>query len=178
MIALHKPKVYSSELAANSAVFSFSEYEMEGDDLRHEIPGIVYDMHDLKSSTIFITIGETPEMSFSARKAINKIKSYSGLENNWDGYGAVKPTDNTINNAINFLRKADEDGLNVYFVAPGPNGEIVIEFKRDNLEAEVYFNEDNTNQIMVYDRDECIAEGMIEDQYEKLREIFTSYEET
>jgi hypothetical protein len=54
---------------------------------------------------------------------------------------------------------------------------LLLNLKEDNLEAEVYFNEDNTNQIIVYDRDECIAEGMIEDQYEKLREMFTSHEE-
>jgi hypothetical protein len=176
MIALHKPKIYSNELASNSAVFGMPEHELEGDS-RHEIPSIIYQMHDIKSSTIFVTIGETPEMSFSIRKAINKIKSYSDLENNWDGYGAVKPADLTINNAINFLRKADEDGLEVYFVAPGPNGEIVIEFKRGNLEAEVYFDEDDAGQVLIYNGDNCVVEGAIKDHYEDLREMFTSHEE-
>lgn len=176
MIALHKPEIYSNELASNSAVFGIPEHELEGDS-RHEIPSIIYQMHDIKSSTIFVTIGETPEMRFSTRKAINKIKSYSDLENNWDGYGAVKPTDKTINNSTNFLRKADEDGLEVYFVAPGPNGEIVIEFKRDNLEAEIYFNGDGTDQVLIYDADNCVIEGAIKDHYEDLREMFTSYEE-
>jgi hypothetical protein len=176
MITLHKPKIYSNELASNSAVFGMLEHELEGDS-RHEIPSFIYKMHDIKSSTIFVTIGETPEMSFSTRKAINKIKSYSDFVNNWDGYGAVKPSDKTIKNAINFLRKADQDGLEVYFVAPGPNGEIVIEFKRDNLEAEVYFNEDGTDQVLIYDVDNCVIEGSIKDHYEDLREMFTCYEE-
>ena len=176
MIALHKPKIYSNELASNSAVLGMPEHELEGDS-RHEIPSIIYQMNDLKSSTIFVTIGETPEMSFSIRRAINKIKSYCDLENNWDGYGAVKPADMTIHNAINFLRRADEDGLEVYFVAPGPNGKIVIEFKKDNLEAEVYFDGDGTEQVLIYDVDNCVIEGSIQDHYEDLKEMFTSYEE-
>jgi len=177
MIALNRPKIYSHELTSNSAVFGFGgQYELTGG-LRHEISGIVYDRPDIKSSTIFIAAGEISEMNYATRKAINKIKSYSDLDDNWDGYGAIIPENDVINSAINFLWQADEDGFEVYFVAPGPNGDIVVEFKKENLEAEIYFNADNSNQILIYDGDNCVVEGTLEENYEDLREAFTSYEE-
>ena len=177
MIALHRPKIFSQEIASNSAVFQFSETSYGRDEVSHVIPGVIYETLDIRSSTIFKTSNGPSEMSLKTRKTINKIKSYSSLEENWDGHGAVKPQTYIIERAIEFLRLANEDGIEVYFVAPGPNGEILIEFKNGKLEAEIYFNQDGTSQVLIYDDNECVLEGNLEENYEDLKNRISLYAE-
>ncbi len=177
MIALHRPKIFSQEIASNSAVFRYSEPSHERDEITHVISGVIYEAPDIRSSTIFKTSDGPSEMSLKTRKTINKIKSYSLLEKNWDGYGASKPKNIVINKAIEFLRLADDEGIEPYFVAPGPNGEILVEFKDDKFEAEIYFNEDGGNQILIYDDDECVLEGDLEENYEEFKNRLSQYDE-
>jgi hypothetical protein len=40
--------------------------------------------------------------------------------------------------------------LPLYFIAPGPNGEIVVEFKSGQNMAEIFFNEDGTEEMLLY----------------------------
>lgn len=177
MIALHRPKIFSQEIASNSAVFTYTEPSYEKDEMTHVISGVIYEAPDIESSTIFKTSDGPSEMSLKTRKTINKIKSYSLLESNWDGYGASKPKIIVINKTIEFLRMADDEGIEPYFVAPGPNGEVLLEFKNDKLEAEIYFNEDGDNQILIYDDDECVLEGDLEENYEKFKNHLSKYVE-
>lgn len=185
MIALHSPKIFSQEIASNSAVFRyvapsferFVESSYERSEISHVISGVIFEAPDIRSSTIFKTSDGPSEMSLKTRKTINKIKSYSLLEKNWDGYGANIPEDNVINKAIEFLRLADLESIVAYFVAPGPNGEILIEFKNDKFEAEIYFNQNMDNQILIYDRDECVFEGSLEENYEEFKNHLSLYVE-
>lgn len=177
MIALHRPKIFSQEIASNSAVFRYAEPSYERGEIAHVISGVIFEAPDIRSSTIFKTSDAPSEMSLKTRKTINKIKSYFQLEKNWDGYGASSLKDKVINNAIEFLRLADEDGIDPYFVAPGPNGEILIEFKNKNLEAEIYFNQDKDNQLLIYDGDECVFEGNPEKNYEEFKNRLSLYVE-
>lgn len=86
----------------------------------------------------------------NAADFINKIYNYKNLSDNWDNNGAVAPTGDLIKKAALFIQSTDESDLPVYFIAPGPNGEIVVEYKNGNCTAEVFFNEDGTEEMLLY----------------------------
>ncbi len=82
--------------------------------------------------------------------------------NNWDGNGAAAPSEKVLNVAINFLTSADEYDLPVYFTAPGPNGEIVLEYKNGKNTAEIFFEEDNIPEMILYTEKEQVYAGTIQ----------------
>lgn len=94
--------------------------------------------------------------SEQAQTTLHKILRYEHLLPGWDENDAVPPAYKTIINAYTFASTADEFDLPFYFTAPGPNGEIVIEFKEGNKTAEVYFNEDGSSEMMLYEGKEQV----------------------
>lgn len=137
---------------------------------------VVSDTNELfrkKSKSSTYTSVDTLELvhnlSQKSKKAITKIKSLSQLDDNWDSYGAEKPSNISINNAIKFIKKADKDKLEVYFIAPGVNGDTLVEYKFSNkISAEIYFNSDGTNELLVFGENQCFIEGNIENEYNEL----------
>lgn len=106
--------------------------------------------------------------SDEARQMISKLKGFKNLGENWDSYGAVPPSSETIDNAIRFVKKADRNLLPFFFTAPGPNGEVVIEFKQGNKEASVYFNPEGTSELLLNSNNETVLEGPLEENYRDL----------
>ena len=114
----------------------------------------------------------TPPLSDAARKVVSKISGFRSLVDNWDTYGAEKPSGNAIANAVSFIRTIDAYEIPVYFSAPGTNGEIVVELRKGNYEAEVYFNADNSNEVLIYEGDTCISEGILDNLLPQILELF------
>ena len=117
-------------------------------------------------STVFHPQEAVPSLSLRARKMILKIKSFPGLPKNWDGYGAEPPKNHVVQRAISFLWSAANDGIEPYFAGPGPNGEIMLEFKSNPIEAEIYFEENCESEVLLYRDGECILEGPVENMYD------------
>ena len=114
-------------------------------------------------------IAKLSNEKLSIESVIQKINSFASLEENWDSYGVLKPSATAIKNAKRFIKRTDSDGLAVYFTAPGRNGDVTVEYKlSDTISAELYFNGNGTNDLLIFDVDECIIEGTIEDSYNKL----------
>lgn len=90
------------------------------------------------------------ELSPIAKKILFKLYSFKLLKPNWDGYGAQVPSNNVLKQAEKFLEITDEYDLPIYFTAPGPNGEVVLEFKKDQISAEVYFEEGDFSEMILY----------------------------
>ena len=100
-----------------------------------------------------------PELSLKGKAMLSKIGEFSSLEKNWDSYGAEPPIKSVIDKAKRFVRFSDKKRLPLYFTAPGPNGEIVVEFNdKKGKEVEVYFNEDNSIEALFYLNKELIEE--------------------
>lgn len=119
----------------------------------------------VSSSTKLRTRSLIPELSTKAKNAISKIKSFKNLKEDWDSYKANIISHSAIENAINFIKKIDkEDFIQVYFVAPVPDGGVLCEYKNNNGEsAEIYFNFDGFNEIVIFDSDnEVILEGELD----------------
>lgn len=91
-----------------------------------------------------------PRLSSKAKEILQKLSSFKKLPENWDRNNAAKPLIKSINSAYEFVEQSDECDLPLYFTAPGPNGEIVVEFKKGDFSAEVYFNEDGSREMILY----------------------------
>lgn len=103
--------------------------------------------------------------SSQAREMLQKLFRFKNLSINWDGNQAMPPDDSVIIKAAGFIIHADEFDLPLYFIAPGPNGEIVVEFKSGQNTAELFFNEDDTEEMLLYKGKEQIYAGKTDLQF-------------
>ncbi len=97
-------------------------------------------------------------LSYVNRLEIQKLKSYSQLEDNWDSYGAQKITEDIINQAIDLVGAIDKLDEEVYFSSPGPNGEILIQIKKGEKEAELLLYRESSKYV-TFDNAEFAKQG-------------------
>ena len=83
-------------------------------------------------------------------KQEKKLRGFLNLLTNWDGNDAIPPDAEIVDVAIKFLRKMDEFDLPIDFSAPGPNGEILLEYRRLDLSAEIYFEPNGETEMITY----------------------------
>ncbi len=98
------------------------------------------------------------DSSDGALTILAKLQSFLRLEENWDSYGAATPSKKAVHGAIDLVQQLDRAGQSVYFVAPGPNGEIVVELKNDERSMEIYFDEDGNSEYVIFERGKCVDE--------------------
>jgi hypothetical protein len=109
------------------------------------------------------------KLSEAAKSALEKVEKLKALAPNWDSYQADPPSPVAIASSQVFIKRADKDGMRVYFVAPGRNGEVLVEFKGPNgRAAEIYFEPQGAAEVLMYDKEECVHEGSLMENYEKL----------
>lgn len=99
-------------------------------------------------STIF---KENGSLTLANKIEIQKIKSFSELEKNWDSYDAQEINDNVIKRAVNIVEELNSLDEDVYFTSPGPNGEIMILLKKDAKEAELIVYEEMIKYVTFSD---------------------------
>jgi len=109
-------------------------------------------------------------LHLSSRKAIAKIKSFLRLQENWDSYDASVVQESTVREAVAFVEQIDEDGLEVFFTAPGRDGEILVELKSGDKEAAIYFYADAMARVSFFTEDELAWEGNLDENYAMLIE--------
>jgi len=107
-------------------------------------------------------------LSSPAKEFITKLQSFKSLTPDWDSYGAMPPPAESIDRAIALINKADRNLLPIYFVAPGPNGEVVVEFKKGNKEAAAYINRDGSTELLLHEGNNYVLEGTLEENYKNL----------
>lgn len=157
MITLKEAPLYRKR-CASSSIYLSEAFETE--------------QQEWNTSIVIDIYSHTPPLSNAAMKAASKILGFRNYADNWDSYGAEKPSESAIVNALSFIRVIDVHGISVYFTAPGPNGEIVVELRKGNYEAEVYFNANNSNEVLIYEGDTCISEGRLDHLLPRILELF------
>lgn len=157
MITLQEAPLYRKRCASSSIYLS---------------EGFETEQQEWNSSIVINIYSHTPPLSDAARTAVLKISGFRNFADNWDSYRAEKPSESAIVNAFSFIRVIDAHGISVFFTAPGPNGEIVVELRKGNYEAEVYFNADNSNEVLIYEGDTCISEGVLDYLLPQIFELF------
>ncbi len=89
----------------------------------------------------------TDKLNEPALFEIYKLYSFLQLPENWDSYNAAKPSKVAIENAIDFTLRLAQRGQLPFFMAPSPDGDILIELKDNNVTIEILFGEDGANRI-------------------------------
>ena len=82
-------------------------------------------------------IKEYGNLSYTNRLEIQKVKSFSELGKNWDSYDAEEISSEVINKAIDLIKEIDTFEEEVYFSSPGPNGEVMVQIKKEEKEVEL-----------------------------------------
>jgi hypothetical protein len=98
------------------------------------------------------------KLSEKALFEINKIYSFLQLPENWDSYNSAKPSKTAVENAIDFTVRLAQRQQFPFFIAPSPNGDILIELKDNSVTLEFIFGEEGTNRIIGLVNDNLIFE--------------------
>lgn len=117
------------------------------------------------ASTVF-TSSKTFSQEIS--QLLQKLDRIELLEDNWNGYDADTPSENAIQAARDFIIENRDLALPFYFLAPGVQGEIILEFSHNNRSAELYFNKDNTTELIFLEDDEAVLEGALDENFTQL----------
>lgn len=84
---------------------------------------------------------------------INDILYYSELPKNWDSYDADKVSLLSFNNSVKYIRKLTSLGIPVYFSAPTPEGNILIELRNKHKSIEIEFFSNGKTIYSAYEND-------------------------
>lgn len=105
-------------------------------------------------SSSYIDNSNTINFSQELQKNIELINSYKNLDDNWNGYGALKFSESVIDNALYVLyflsRQPD--------VFPTGRNSIQFEYEKDNgdyLEFEIYEDHITAFKIIASEETEC-----------------------
>ena len=129
------------------------------EDIGYEAVSDAADILDQYSAVTVLYSPKSNSLNISANaQPLRKLKSFLNLEENWDSYGAVPIIENCVYDALDFVRRLDEKYQEVYFVAPGPNGEVLVELKAEKRSIEVIFDEGNVAYAK-YENGDVVDEG-------------------
>lgn len=85
-----------------------------------------------------------------------KLWGFLNLPQNWDNNEAVPPLESTLKKAVELLKILDEWDLPITFSAPGPNGEVLLEYRANGSYAEIYFEPEEEVELILYrDQDQA-----------------------
>jgi hypothetical protein len=137
------------------------------------------------SSTVFENLSNYWSISdvstvFPSRQAftqeisqlLQRLDRIEQLEDNWDQYGATSPSQIAVQAARDFVLDNRDLALPFYFIAPGVSGEIMLEFSQDNRAAEVYFYQNRSTELILFEDDETVFEGSLQDHFSQLIHFF------
>lgn len=103
-----------------------------------------------------------------------KLDRIVRLPANWDSYSASPPSPAAVAKARSFLMDNHMLDLPFYFLAPGVNGEIMIEFQKGNRAAELYFMPNGENELILFKDDEVEREGDLNEDFREFIDFFTT----
>lgn len=89
-------------------------------------------------------------VSMRALEAMFRLARLRELAPNWDSYNAPSISVVAIEAARKFMLRLDAMGHPPYFVSPGGNGEVLVQYKCGNgHEAEIWFEADGTCTMLL-----------------------------
>lgn len=78
------------------------------------------------------------------------------LEDNWDGYGAIKVSEDVINKFNEFINALEDNHFNLIDdLFPNPNGTITIEFDKDDKRLVLEIGKTNCSGFIVLNNNYC-----------------------
>lgn len=125
-----------------------------------------------ESSSIYLS--HKREYPTKVAELFQKLNRLRELPYNWDSYGAEKPSPAAIRGAQLFLIHHHHLALPFYFLAPGVNGEVMLEFQNQKKAAELYFLNDGQTELILFQDDEVVAETTLDMGFRRLIHFFNS----
>lgn len=81
---------------------------------------------------------------------IGKIYSFLYLQENWDGYGGISPSNGTVNTIVAFVTNIKNNrNISPPKVMLNGDGEISLLWKKDDLYIEVGFDDENQYSFLI-----------------------------
>ncbi len=102
-----------------------------------------------------------------------KLNRLAALPKAWDSYRAEAPSPVALDEARSFIIHNYMLDLPFYFLAPGVNGEVMIEFQKGTKAAELYFLPDGQCELILFKDDEVEREGDLENNLRELIDFFS-----
>ncbi|MFH0991179.1 MAG: hypothetical protein V1799_14310 [bacterium] len=99
------------------------------------------------------------ELSDKAIETISKLKSFLKLEENWNSYGGIPPHKGVVDCATSLVASLDRKGFEVFFTAPGPDGEILVELMNGNRTVEITFDNEGRSTSAMFEGNKCLEES-------------------
>lgn len=111
--------------------------------------GNLYREYFANSSSITFASQNTEyfQLSLINKEAIKTIKAYERLEDNWDSYHGAKTSPNAIKKAISFILWLSKYNIDVYYTAPSPDGDVLVEIRDGQACLEFEFTPDNSDNV-------------------------------
>jgi len=130
------------------------------------IPGTIATWSN--SSNYLVPSFPISPISENLKLFIQRILSFRELPANWDSYGAQKAGDKAVENSVDFILRLANYNRTIYYVASGPNGEILVELRNGGRSAEIYFDEDGTDEVLLIKDKDHIFEGPVSQNFNKI----------
>lgn len=127
-----------------------------------------------KEKNSSILLRTSPIIPNQIAELFQKLNRIENLSSNWDTYNSEAPDLVAIKNAKTFLMDNYNLALPFYFLAPGVNGEIMIELKDGERSAELYFLPNGEDELILFEKDEEVFVGTINDHFQNLMDFFNS----
>lgn len=93
---------------------------------------------DLPEGSTIFKFPESDHFDLNAR-ALRLLEDFKTLRDNWDGDDARAPDAGAVRQAENLVHQLQRIGQRVYHVAPGPNGEVLVDLREKGKSAEILF---------------------------------------
>ncbi len=93
---------------------------------------------DLPEGSTIFRFPESEHFDLNAR-VLRLLEDFKTLKDNWDGDDAMVPDAEAVRQAESLVRQLQRTGQRVYHVAPGPNGEIMVDLREKSKSAEILF---------------------------------------
>jgi hypothetical protein len=110
-----------------------------------------------------IDIPQGASISENNLNQIRTMRSFLSLKENWDTYNAEKPAQEAIKKAISFSLWLSLRDVEIFFTAPTPDGDILIEVKDDNSNIEFVFSKDENDRVLAWSEGDFFTEAPLND---------------
>ncbi len=81
-------------------------------------------------------------------RILRLLEEFKKLNENWDRDGALAPDSMAIRSAEMLVKQLQLTGQKVFHVAPGPQGEIMIDLRKEDRSVEILFYADKMRYVL------------------------------
>lgn len=74
------------------------------------------------------------EVDLLREEAMDEVRAFANFQDDWDGYGAIRPLSECLNHALEIIRNENISLDYLTDIYPNPNGTLTLEWEQDDNE--------------------------------------------